>query len=401
MHPLTPHFPFVKKGSLAYRKINLAFFIAGFTIFTVLYCVQPLLPYFVESFHVSATQASAVLAISTLTLAIALLLFGALSETLGRKKMMVFSVISTSLLACILPFITDFHLFLIIRGCIGFCLAGLPAIAIAYLSEEIEKQSVGLAIGLYISGNALGATFGRVFASTVASTYGEHIALLAVAIVSILAAIFFITLLPASKHFEKKPLHIPYLASMYVHHIKNPLLLRYFFLGFLFLGSNIALFNYIGFSLKELNPEIHSSWIGSIYLLFLLGMISSTSVSHIVQKIGVSMTFRFIIALFSFGALLTLLPVSSMKIIGLACSVYAFFSGHSLASSQVSKSATANKAQASSLYLLFYYVGSSVGGIIAGTTWQLFGWKGVVVYVIFNMIVACTLIPKKEGTISV
>lgn len=394
MRNLSIEAPFVAKGSKSYIQINLAFFIAGFTIFTVLYCVQPLLPYFVEHFTISETKASISLSISTFTLAISLLFFGAISEVLGRKKVMVFSVLSSSILACFLPFISTFDLFIVIRGCIGFFLAGLPAIAMAYLAEEIAKEDIGPAIGLYISGNALGATFGRVFTGFIASMLGYEAALLAVAIISIIASILFTVLLPSSKHFQVKPLQVRYLTSMYIQHIKNITLFRYFLLGFLLLGCNVALFNYISFLLKSTSYQLDDQLISCIYLLFLLGMISSNYVSKIEKSLGKLATFRLTILLFIFGALFTLLPFLATKVVGLGCSVFAFFSGHSLASSQVSKTAQTNKAQASSLYLLFYYLGSSIGGTVAGIGYQHFGWEGVVLIVVFSMFFAFSLIRK-------
>ncbi|MEY2366398.1 MFS transporter [Lysinibacillus capsici] len=401
MRNLTITIPFVAKGSKSFKQINLAFFIAGFTIFTVLYCVQPLMPYFVEHFKISETKASIALSISTFTLAISLLFFGAISEVLGRKKIMVFSVIGTSLLACILPFISTFNLFIIIRGFLGFFLAGLPAIAMAYLGEEITQEDIGSAIGLYISGNALGATFGRVFTGYIASMSGYETALQAVAAISLVASILFTILLPSSQHFQAKPLQLRYLTAMYIQHLKDFTLLRYFLLGFLLLGSNIALFNYIGFLLKTKEYQLSDNLISCIYLLFLLGMISSTYVSKMEKSLGRSITFRLTILLLIFGSILTLLPLLAAKVIGLACSVFAFFSGHSLASSQVSKTALLNKAQASSLYLLFYYLGSSVGGTVAGIGWQHYGWKGVVSIVIISMISAFLLIGNNNKKVSI
>ena len=64
---------FVEKGTKAYAKIIIALFISGFTIFSILYSVQPLIPHFTKSFHVSETVASLALSVTTLTLALAML----------------------------------------------------------------------------------------------------------------------------------------------------------------------------------------------------------------------------------------------------------------------------------------------------------------------------------------
>ncbi|TXF94995.1 MFS transporter, partial [Lactobacillus delbrueckii subsp. bulgaricus] len=66
------------------------------------------------------------------------------------------------------------------------------------------------------------------------------------------------------------------------------------------------------------------------------------------------------------GALFTINNMLAVKILGIALFTFGFFGGHSVASSWVGRRALHNKAQASSLYLFFYYAGSSVFGTIGG-----------------------------------
>ena len=120
-----------------------------------------------------------------------MLFFGAISEVIGRKPIMIFSVISVSLLALLQSFITDFNVFLIIRFIQGICLAGLPSIAMAYIGEEVSARSLPAAMGIYISGNAFGGAFGRIFTGIISSIYGYQIGLLSIGIISVIAAIVF------------------------------------------------------------------------------------------------------------------------------------------------------------------------------------------------------------------
>ncbi len=69
----------------------------------------------------------------------------------------------------------------------------------------------------------------------------------------------------------------------------------------------------------------------------------------------------------------------------------AFFAAHSIASGWVSRRATHDKAQASSLYLFFYYFGSSVGGTAGGIFWMHDGWGGVIAMITVFLVVACLL----------
>ncbi|MBO1212366.1 MFS transporter [Staphylococcus nepalensis] len=379
---------YVTKGSKTYIKIIVALFISGFTIFSILYSVQPLIPHFTKSFNVSETMASLALSSATLTLAFAMLFFGAISEVLGRKPIMIFSVLSVSILALIQPFLTDFNTFLIVRLMQGICLAGLPSIAMAYIGEEISPHNLPEAMGIYISGNAFGGAFGRIFTGFISSIYGYQVGLITIGIISVIAAIVFTFLLPNSQHFEKQRFSVKALLISYAQHLKNVRLLKPFMVGFLLLGCNIAAFNYIGFVLADEPYRLHDSLISFIYLLFLIGMISSILNAKLRSKLGTLNALKFSILLLIVGICITLLPPLSFKILGLAFSVYAFFSGHAIASAVVAGRAEHHKAQASSLYLLFYYMGSSVGGTLAGYFYSLLQWPGVVIMITSFMIIA-------------
>ncbi|MBN6091511.1 MFS transporter [Staphylococcus saprophyticus] len=379
---------YVKKGSQAYIKIIVALFISGFTIFSILYSVQPLIPHFTNAFNVSETVASLALSAATITLAIAMLFFGALSEVLGRKPIMIFSVMSVSLLALVQPFILDFNTFLIVRLIQGICLAGLPSIAMAYIGEEISSHNLPEAMGIYISGNAFGGAFGRIFTGFISSIYGYQTGLISIGIISVIAAILFTFLLPASNHFEKQRFSVKALLVSYSKHLKNIRLLKPFMIGFLLLGCNIAAFNYIGFVLADEPYHLHDSVISFVYLLFLIGMISSILNAKLRAQLGTLNALKFSILLLIFGIWITLLPPLPFKILGLAFSVYAFFSGHAIASAVVTSRAEDHKAQASSLYLLFYYMGSSVGGTLAGIFYGAIQWPGVVLMITAFMIIA-------------
>src|SRR5665647_2262376 len=89
----------VRVGTSAFRLINIALFCAGFVTFVTLYDVQPLLPLFADEFGVSPAIASLPLSISTIALAVGMLLAGTVSETLGRRQVMTVALFLTSLLA--------------------------------------------------------------------------------------------------------------------------------------------------------------------------------------------------------------------------------------------------------------------------------------------------------------
>src|SRR5918994_3617363 len=149
-------------GTPAFRRLNLALFADGFSTFAILYCVQPLLPEFSREFHVSAAVSSLSLSLSTGLLAIAMLLAGSLSEVWGRKPVMIASLLSSAVLTLLSAAAPNWLSLLLARMAIGVTLSGLPAVAMAYISEEVDPKSIGLAMGLFIGGNAIGGMSGRI-----------------------------------------------------------------------------------------------------------------------------------------------------------------------------------------------------------------------------------------------
>jgi YNFM family putative membrane transporter len=82
---------------------------------------------------------------------------------------------------------------------------------------------------------------------------------------------------------------------------------------------------------------------------------------------------------------------------GIVTFVFGFFGAHSVASGLVGERAAAqSKAQASSLYLLFYYAGASVVGTASGLLWRPYGWSGVVIsltILLFLALAATAVLP--------
>lgn len=382
---------YIEKGSNEFKKVNIALFAGGFSTFAVLYSTQPLLPYLSRDFHISPTTASLSLSVATITLAVSLLIVGSLSEALGRKQIMTFSMFSASILAILTGLVQNFHFLLVLRILQGFVLSGLSAIAMAYLSEEIEQKNLGIAMGIFISGNSLGGMFGRIIIGVFTDIFNWHIALCCIGILSLGASILFVIELPPSKHFEPRTMDIWKLFKSLLSHLKNLKLLSIFGIGFLLLGSLVSMYNYIGFQLIAPPYSLNQTLVSFIFVLYLMGTFSSTWMGRLADKHGHQKILLSALFIMLVGASITLSVSLILKIIGIALLTFGFFGGHSIASSWVGHLATHDKAQAASLYLFFYYVGSSVGGTAGGTFWGLYGWNGVVSMILCFIMLAITL----------
>lgn len=376
----------ISRGSDTYRQINWAFFAAGFVTFITLYDVQPLLPVFTREFGMPAALGSLPLSVATGALAVAMLFAGSLSESIGRKPIMVVSLFLTSLLAILTAFTHSLPALVGLRLVQGAVLGGVPAVAMAYLGEEMESSSLGTAMGLYIAGNAIGGMTGRIFTATITDYFSWRLAVGTVGALCLVLSLYFARSLPPSAHFQRHPFAIHTLVTSFFRHLRDPGLLYLYGLIFMAMGAFVTLYNYLTFRL--LAPPYHlsqtkASW---IFLVYLLGSYSSTLAGRLVHRLGRARMLRLSLTFMLAGVVITLAAGVAGIVIGVALFTFGFFSAHSVASSWVSSRALIAKAQATALYLFAYYLGSSISGTLGGLFWGAWGWLGVVGLIAFLLL---------------
>jgi len=364
----------LRRGTPAYRRATLALFCAGFATFALLYCIQPLLPMLAAHFSVSAASSSLALSLTTLSLALCLLISGALAESWGRKPVMAAALGLASLLGLASVLVDSWQLLLALRALLGLALSGLPALAMAYVGEEFEPQSLPAAMGLYIGGTALGGMLGRLLSGLLSDLGGWQLALGGIASLGLLALALFVWLLPASRHFKAQPLSLRNLLANFRLHLRNPTLRSLFLQGFLLMGGFVALFNYIGFRLAGEPFGLSSTLIGLLFVVYLGGIFSAGWAGRLVPRFGARQVLRGGVVLMLLGAGLCATPWLAAIVLGLGLFTLGFFAAHAVASGQVGSHAKQARAQASALYLCAYYLGSSVVGYGAGYVWDHAGW---------------------------
>ena len=383
-----PETSLILRRTAAFRRTNLALFSAGFATFALMYCVQPLLPLFAESFHISAASSSLAISSVTGSVAVAILLAGSVSEAWGRKPVMTASMFLSAALTTLSPLAPGWPSFLGMRALEGIAFSGLPAVAMAYLSEEMDPSSIGLAMGLYVGGTAVGGMSGRFIIGVLTDLAGWRFALAANGVIGLIAAFIFWRSLPSSRHFHSRPMQLGALLQSFGHHLSDPGLRLLFLEGFCLMGAFVSVYNYIGFRLVAPPYSLSHAAVGSIFAVYLVGTVSSAWVGHLAGRLGRRNVFWCVVALMLAGLLITLLRPLTLVILGLAVFTFGFFGGHSVLSSWVGLRARHSKAQATSLYLFFYYVGSSVVGTAGGLFWKAHGWLGVVAFLGALLLVA-------------
>lgn len=192
------------RGTAAYRRFTAAMLLAGLATFAVFYCVQPLLPLFSDNFGVGAEEASLVVSITIGPMAIALLVAGVLSDHLGRRPLMITSLLAAGLVTLAAAAAPDWHSLLALRLLAGLALAGVPAVAMAYIVEEVEDAAASHAMGLYIAGTAMGGMMGRLLGGFIAEYAGWRVAVGFVGGIVFVIALLFWRYTPHSAHFTPR-----------------------------------------------------------------------------------------------------------------------------------------------------------------------------------------------------
>lgn len=372
--------PYIRHGSSGFWRTNLALFAAGFCNFSMLYDVQPLMPEFSKTFHVNAVDASLSLSLTTGLLAFAMLVGGAVSDTYGRKPIMLVSLLFSSILTLVLSFTPSWHALLSLRALMGLTLCGIPAVAMAYVSEEMHPQSVGLAMGLYIGGNALGGMSGRLITGVLADFYPWHIGITVIGVLGMIGTFILWRALPRSRHFRAHSLHPRQLAMSFTELFRDRGLPWFFLEGFLLMGSFVTVYNYISYRLLAPPYELRQALVGLIYAVYIIGIFSSTFMGHLADRLGRRRVLWSAFTLVLVGLALTMAHPLAIVILGVAVVTFGFFAGHSIVASWVGQRVTRHQAQASSLYLFAYYLGSALAGTSGGFFWTSSGWIGVVLF---------------------
>ena len=380
---------YIEPAGKSFRITILALFLGSFVTFADLYSTQPIIPVFAKQFGVSPAMASLTLSFSTGTLAICLLLMSFLLGNVDRKKMMGAALTFSALLSICVAFTTNLNALIAIRALQGVALAGFPAIAMAYINEEFHPRSLGFVIGMYVSGSTIGGLSGRLIIGILTDFYSWKVAIGSLGVLSLIISIAFWFMLPAPKHTVHNAISLLQFKRSLLNNVKNRNLLSLFFIAFLLMGSFVTVYNYIGIPLMEPPYNLSQTIIGFIFLIYLVGTFSSAWMGKMADQMERKKVMLIGILIMGTGALLTLAPQLWVKIIGLALYTFGFFGAHSIASSWVGILAEKNeKAQASSLYLLFYYAGSSIVGAAGGLFLHRFGWNGVILAISVLLCVA-------------
>lgn len=374
-------------GQASYRRLLLALCAAGAATFAALYCTQPLLGVLAHRFAVPESRAAWSVSAATVLLGIGMLAAGPLSSRYGRVRVIKSSLVVTAALGAACALAPTWPVLLVLRAGQGLAMAGVPAVALVYLREEVHPSVHPRASGLYIGGTAVGGMAGRFVAGGFAQLAGWRWGLGAVAVLSGLCAVAVIRWLPASRHHRplgrQRPRSsgaAPFLAWRQAAAVlRDGRILRLDVIAFLAMGSFVAVYNVLGLRLTGPAFGLSVFEASLVFTVWPLGAVSSALAGRLAEKIGrpavIVAGSLFAVA----GVAVTLGSALSMVVAGIAMITTGFFATHGVASGWAAALGQRHQAayEASASYFLAYYLGSSVVGVAGTAIWSSDGWPAV------------------------
>lgn len=383
---------YIGRETIKFKKVIIALFSAGLATFSILYCVQPILPTFSSEFHLTPAQSSLSLSAATASMAIGMLFTGSLSDTFGRKIIMSISLLLATSLTILCSAMHTWIEVIILRMLTGLTLSGVAAVAMTYLSEEIHPNVLPFAIGLYISGNTIGGFSGRFLSSVLVNYCSWEKSLFIIGLVSLAGSLLFVILLPDSRNFIGISLKPNKIMRSFFIQCNDNVLSTLFFIGFILMGSFVTLFNYVGYRLMIKPFFLNQIVIGLLSVVYLTGAYSSPKASEFIVQYGRRNVLIYSLLIMIFGILITQWNILIFIILGLMMFSSGFFSAHSVSSSWIGYRSKIAKGQASSLYLCCYYLGSSILGTFGGVFWSFGNWIGISIFIITMLLIGAKIV---------
>lgn len=374
------------------RRLHIALFFVGIATFAQLYSPQGLLPLIAADQGVTADRAALMISAATLGLALGVIPWSYIGDATGRRPAMLVAISLACVCSVLAALMPGFPLILAMRFVEGAMLGGVPALAVAYLSEEVGSRGAAVAAGTYISGTSIGGLTGRIIAAPVGEQFGWQMGMLTVTAIAVVCVLTFAVTAPPARNFTPGRSGFATAAGQLFGNLRSPTLWVIYLQAFLTMGGFVAMYNFLGFRLAE-PPFLLPLWLTSfIFLAYLAGTLSSPRAGVLASRLGRRPVLIGGNLLMMAGVALTLVSNIWVIILGMVLLTAGFFAAHAVAAGWAGTSAVAGRSQSTSLYNLGYYAGSSVFGFLGGTFLALAGWVGTAGMVLVLTGVATALV---------
>jgi MFS family permease len=324
---------------------------------------------------------------ATLGVAIAAPIFGALTERLPRKRVIVYSILGVSIPTLLAATSTSLAQLIFWRFLQGIMVPGIIAVVVTYIGEEWPPERVALIMSFYVSGTALGGFIGRISAGILADYFSWRISFLALGLASLVGTAAVAAWLP---HGGRRTPHSATTAPhAFLHQVqqmfRNRRLIATFAVGFNVLFSLVGVFTWITFYLSAPPFSLSTTALSSLFFVYLIGLIVTPFAGYLITRIGLRAGIGGAILCAIVGVLLTL-------VIGLAALSSGVFIAQTASQSHLRvASPPGARVTAAGIYITCYYLGGTAAGVVPGAFWAWGKWPACVAFILLMQLIALTI----------
>lgn len=352
--------------------------LAGFATFINLYTPQAILPAIADDFAAGPGATSLAVTATLLAVALAAPFVGAVSDALGRKRLITGACFILTIPALLIALSPNLPSVIALRFAQGLLFPFIFTVTVGYVGDEFAGAAAVRATGIYALGTIIGGFSGRLVAGIATDLAGWRAGFVAVGGLTLLCAIAITLLLPRERNF--RPVAAGW--GTWRMHLGNRALVGTCLIGAGMLFTIVATFTYANFRLAGAPYLLTPGQQGWVFSVYMLGIVTSPIGSRLTLRFGRRAALSASVALGVSGALLTLHSALPWIITGLALLCGGMLVVQTLSLGYIAARIPVAKSTAVGMYVTTYYVGGALGGLLPAPLWRVFGWPGVMALVL-------------------
>lgn len=374
--------------SSEYFRLQLIVFAVVSASFTNIYLTQPVLPVLQAEFGVDIVQVSFTVSAVVMGIALFNLPFGLLVDRIAIQPIIMLGgcVVAAAGLLCATT--DNLNVLIGARFVQGAFIPALTTCIAAYLAKTLPPERLNIVMGSYVSATVVGGLGGRLLGGWIHPPLHWRYAFVSAAALIAIASFVAVRGLPKAPVEPDKPRS----TVSYWQLVKQWTFLRLFFCAMGSFAVFSSVFNYLPFRLSDEPFNFSTETITLLYLVYVMGIFMGPMAGRISNRVGNGATLIGGSLVLMLGLLLILLPSVVAIISGLLIVCTGFFAVHAAAIGALNRKLSSGQGRANALYVLFYYVGGSIGITVAGIAYESGGWTRVI-----SLCIMLVLIPLSAG----
>lgn len=280
-----------KRNARNYSLMTAILCWSGMVVMSSLYVTIPLISLFADSFNISPAEAAVPGSIFSLGFAVGCLVYGALSDKFGRKKVIFIGLIFLTLISLMLGFVDSLSWLIVFRGLQGAAAATFSPVALAYAVEMFPAEKRVTTIGFISTGFLAAGILGQVMSSAISQQYGWNAIFILSSVIYAVTALLVYYVLPRGEIHQPHINILTPIRQMGRVFMQKNLVLSYL-VALVLLMSFVSMYTVLGSYLSGSGFGLTAQQILYVRLTGIVGMLFSPFAGHLAQKFGVRRVLR-------------------------------------------------------------------------------------------------------------